>query len=184
MTPYTDAQLEAMLADAESQLVERKRSAADGQGIRRNLCAFANDLPGHLHGGVIFVGVEDDGTPNGLSIDDRLLQVLSQMRSDGNILPPPTLSIEKRRLRGHDVAVLLVPPSQSPPVRYKGRVYVKVGPTTRVATEDEERQLAERRRAGDRPFDMRPAREATLADPPAEFVFQPTMVLVTVRAAP
>jgi ATP-dependent DNA helicase RecG len=39
---------------------------------------------------------------------------------------------------------MVVRPSLSPPVRYKGRVYVKVGPTTRVATEDEERQLAGR----------------------------------------
>lgn len=164
MSPYTDAELEVLLADDESQLVERKPSASDGQGIRRNLCAFANDLPGYQQPGVIFVGVEDDGTPNGLAIDDRLLQVLSQMRSDGNILPPPTISVEKRRLRGHDVAVLVVPPSLSPPVRFKGRVYVKVGSTTRVATEDEERQLAERRRAGDLPFDMRPATGATLED--------------------
>jgi ATP-dependent DNA helicase RecG len=86
------------------------------------------------------------------------------MRSDGNILPPPSLGIEKRHLCGHDVAVIFVSPSPSPPVRFKNRVYVKAGPTTRVATEDEEKQLAERRRAGDLPFDMRPEGAAGIDD--------------------
>ena len=57
--------------------VERKRSAADRSGIRRNLCAFANDLPGRGVPGVIFVGVEDDGRCAGLTVDDRLLRELA-----------------------------------------------------------------------------------------------------------
>lgn len=186
MTPPTDTELESLLADCESQLVERKPSATDGHGMRRNICAFANDLPGYGRPGVIFVGVDDDGSPNGLAVDDRLLQVLSQMRSDGNILPPPSLSIEKRRLLGRDVAVVVVPPSASPPVRYKGRVHVKVGPTTRTATEDEESRLAERRRAGDWPFDMRPASGSTLEDLDQDYIrsqYMPTAVAIEVLEA-
>ena len=162
MTPYSDAELEALLADGESQLVEREASGTDGQGIRRNICAFANDLPGYDRPGVIFVGVNDDGSCANLPIDDRLRRNLAQMRDDGNLLPPPSLSVEKRTLKGCELAAILVSPSTSPPVRYKGRVYVKVGPTTRAATEEEERQLVERRRAGDRPFDMRPMPDATI----------------------
>ena len=59
--PYSQDELEALLREPESDRVERKRSAADRSGIRRNVCAFANDLPGHGAPGVIFVGVEDDG---------------------------------------------------------------------------------------------------------------------------
>jgi ATP-dependent DNA helicase RecG len=113
---------------------------------------------------VILVGIEDDGSCANLSIDDRLLTTLAQMRGDGNILPLPSITVQKRRLAGCDVVAIEVQPAQDPPVRHKGVVWVKVGPTTRRATPDEERDLSERRRAGDRPFDLRPVREATLDD--------------------
>ena len=59
--PYSDLDLEAMLADLESELVERKESlrnarpGKDGpvERVRQAVCAFANDLPGHGRAGVI-----------------------------------------------------------------------------------------------------------------------------------
>jgi len=54
---YTVTELEAMLGDLESDLVERKASFA-GQApdaVRQAICAFANDLPGHRRPGVIFI---------------------------------------------------------------------------------------------------------------------------------
>jgi len=164
MTTYSDAELDAMLNDLESDLVERKRSGADRSGIRRNICAFANDLPGHGRPGLIFVGVDNDGSCANIVIDDALLRNLAQMRDDGNILPIPAMEVRKHRLGDCDVAVIEVQPASAPPVRYQGRVWVKVGPTVRQATPDEERQLAERRRAADLPFDMRPVRAASLDD--------------------
>ncbi|MGI9304756.1 MAG: ATP-binding protein [Gammaproteobacteria bacterium] len=157
------------LADMESYRVERKKSAADSSGIRRNICAFANDLPESGKPGIIIIGVHDDGSCAGLDVTDELLTKLSQMRGDGNILPPPTLHVEKQVLGSCDVATIIVSPSESTPVRYQGRVWVKVGPTVQLATADEERLLAERRRAGDLPFDCRPAVEASTADLNLEF---------------
>lgn len=145
-------------------MVERKASGADRSGIRRNVCAFANDLPGHGRPGLIFVGVEDDGACASLAIDDQLLRNLAQMRDDGNILPLPSMTVERRVIDGCEVVAIVVEPSANPPVRYQGRVWVKVGPTVRLATPEEEQRLAERRRAGDLPFDMRPVRDATLDD--------------------
>jgi ATP-dependent DNA helicase RecG len=86
------------------------------------------------------------------------------MRDDGNIQPLPSIFVGKRTLVGCAVAVVEVQPASAPPVRYLGRVFVKVGPTSRLATPDEEVQLVERRVAGNRPFDMQPALEATLDD--------------------
>ena len=42
MATCSDAELELLMADLESDFVERKESAADGRRIRRNICAFAN----------------------------------------------------------------------------------------------------------------------------------------------
>lgn len=62
------------------------------------------------------------------------------------------------------MAVVIVEPSDAPPVRAYGRTYVRVGPSTRIATPEEERRLSERRRAGDLPFDIRPVASASLDD--------------------
>ena len=158
----TDQELESLLDDPESDRVERKESAADGDKIRQTICAFANDLPDHRQPGVLFVGVNDQGAPTGLAITDPLLQNLASMRGDGNILPFPLLTVQKRRLKGQDVAVVLVQPADAPPVRFKGTVWVRVGPRRAVASPQEERILAERRRHRDAPFDIYPLREADL----------------------
>jgi len=124
---YTDEQLEALLADIESDLAERKESwkgDAPETG-RQAVCAFANDLPDHRKPGVLFVGVRDDGTPANLSITDELLRTLSDIRTDGNIGPLPSTLVEKRTLKGAEMAVVTVQPSDAPPVRYKGRIWVR-----------------------------------------------------------
>ncbi len=162
MNLVDERELDRLRADLESDRVERKRSAADRSKLRRNICALANDLPGHGRPGVILIGVEDDGNCSNATIDDRLLRDLSGMKDDGNIIPLPSLVVQKHVLSGCEVAAILVEPSLSPPVRYQGRAWVRVGPTVRLATPEEEQRLSERRRAGERPFDQRPATEATI----------------------
>ena len=90
MAAYPDAELEALMSDLESDLVERKESAADGRKIRRNVCAFANDLPGNGRPGVVLVGVRDDGSGASLPIDDALLTGLANIRVEGAISPLPS----------------------------------------------------------------------------------------------
>jgi ATP-dependent DNA helicase RecG len=163
---YSDEALERRLAETESELNERKESLrGDGANTAREaVCAFANDLPGHGSPGVLFVGVRDDGAPSGLPISDELLRSLADMKTDGNIAPPPTLTVEKHVLRGAEVAVVTVWPSDSPPVRYRGRVWVRTGPRRSLATMLDERILNERRRHRDRPFDVSPVGSASLGD--------------------
>ena len=160
MNPLDEYQLDQLRTDLESDRVERKSSASDGSKLRRNICALANDLPGHGQPGVVFVGVKDDGGCAHTTVSDRLLTTLAAMKDDGNIIPIPSLVVQKHILSGCEVAVIVVEPSQNPPVRYRGRVWVRVGPTVRLATPVEEKRLAERRRAREQPFDQRPAPEA------------------------
>lgn len=163
---FTDQELEALLDDLESDRVERKRSwsgEAPETG-RQAVCAFANDLPGHELAGVLFVGVKDNGAPSGLRITDELLQTLAAIKTDGNTLPPPSLVVEKRHLKGADVAVVTVQPSDSPPVRCKGRVWIRVGPRRGVATAQDERILNEKRRFKDIPFDIQPVLTSSVTD--------------------
>ncbi len=45
MTAYTDTELAAVLSGGKSHLAARKRSVFSKKSIRRQVCAFANDLP-------------------------------------------------------------------------------------------------------------------------------------------
>ena len=158
------AELEALLAVLESDRVERKASLADGDKIREQICAFANDLPNHRMAGVLFVGVRDDGSCAGLRVTDELLRAIADMRSDGNTVPFPSITFQKRTLRGCELVVAIVESSDAPPVRYRGRVWVRIGPRRAVASPEEERRLTEKRRSRDLPFDLRPVVSATLDD--------------------
>jgi ATP-dependent DNA helicase RecG len=159
-----DQELEELLTNTESDRVERKASLADSDRVCEAICAFANDLPSHRLPGVLFLGAKDDGSCAGLSITDDLLLRLADMRSNGNITPFPSMTVEKRAITGCVMAVVVVQPSDAPPVRYRGRVWIRVGPRSATATLEEERRLAEKRRAGDLPFDLRPLPSATLRD--------------------
>ena len=164
--PYSQNDLERLLADIESDLVERKESLRGDapRTIRQAVCAFANDLPDHRRAGVVFVGVDDAGEPTGLDVTDELLRQLADIKADGNIVPPPTLTVAKHVLRGHAVAVVCTHPSDSPPVRHRGRTWIRVGPRRAVASAQDERVLNEKRRSQDRHFDAQPVRGASLAD--------------------
>ncbi len=155
-----------MIADLESDRVERKEALRGDApvGIRQAVCAFANDLPDRRRPGVLFVGVRDDGRPAGGDVTDDLLLRLADIKSDGNIVPPPTMTVEARTLCGVRVAVVTVWPSDSPPVRYQGRIWIRVGPRRAVASAQDERILNEKRRHRDCHFDARPAFAARLAD--------------------
>lgn len=160
----SDQELEKLLAEMESDRVERKAATSDRDKIRQAICAFANDLPNHQLPGVVFVGVNDDGSCANLAITDELLRTLADMRSDGNILPFPTMTVQKRSLAGCELAVVVVEPADAPPVRYNGRVWVRIGPRRATATAEEERRLSEKRRSKDQPFDLRAVTSAGLDD--------------------
>lgn len=167
MSYYSDPQLEAMMIDLGSDRAERKQSFQGDapQKVREAVCALANDLAGHGEPGLVLIGVRDDGTPMaGFMVTDELLRQLADIKTDGNIVPPPTLLVEKRRLQGADVAAITVWSCDTPPVRYKGRIHVRWGPRRGLATAQDERILNEKRRHYDRPFDVQPLREAGLEE--------------------
>lgn len=158
MNPLSDEDLTALVDDLESDRVERKRAwAGDApEKARQAVCAFANDLPNHAKPGVLFVGVEDDGGTVNIAVTDQLLQTLSDMKTDGKIVPPPSLTVQERTLKGAAVAVVTVWPADAPPVRYDGRVWIRIGPRRGIASAQDERILNEKRRHRDRTFDTHP----------------------------
>jgi ATP-dependent DNA helicase RecG len=166
MTRLTDNELEALLGDLESDRAERKETWAGDAPEKgpQAICAFANDLPNHQKPGVLFVGVEDNGTPKNIAVTDQLLLTLADLKSNGNILPPPTMTVEKRVLKGAEIAVITVWPADAPPVRFKGRIWIRTGPRRGIASAQDERILNEKRRYRDLHFEAHPVSPCTLAD--------------------
>jgi ATP-dependent DNA helicase RecG len=166
MQRLTDLELLELLNDTESDRVERKESFKGDvpKKARQAVCAFANDLPGHNKPGILFIGAKDNGDPSGVQVTDQLLLSLADMKTDGNILPLPVLSVEKRLLKDAEMAVVTVMPSDMPPQKYDGRIWIRTGPRRSIANEQEERILNEKRRYKNLPFDIYPLTSAKLDD--------------------
>ena len=160
----TTDRLLALLADHESDAVEFTTSTNNTDKFCEAICAFANDFPDRRQPGYLLVGVNDDRTASGLTVTDRLLRRLSDLRSNVNLEPLPAMSVQKHTLPDGEIALVEVLPSDLPPVRYKGRVWIRVGPSRRGANQQEERTLVEKRTALHRTFDVRPCQGCSLDD--------------------
>lgn len=180
----TEDELRTLLVDLESDLVERK-SSLDTDRASHAICAFSNDLPGHERPGVLFLGVDDAGVPTGLEVTDQLLLDVAGLRDRGTILPTPSLVVRVLSVRDRRIVAVEVQPGLTPPVRYKGVVWIRVGPRRAMASPDEERRLSERRRSLDLPFDARPMQGVALEDLDVELfrrVYLPSAVAPDVLA--
>lgn len=159
----SDEEIDALFRNVESDRVERKSTVTDRDRIWQAVCAFANDLPDHRKSGIVFVGQHDDGSCANLPIDDQLLQTLTGVR-DGRFVPFPEIVVERRRIDGCEVAIILVEPTDNPPMKYDGRVWIRVGPRRAQATHAEEQRLVEKRRWGQLPFDAQGVKGASVDD--------------------
>jgi len=159
-----EQELRQLLYDLESDRVERTESVSNKDKICQAICAFANDLPDHQKPGILFIGARDDGSCAGLAITDRLLQELGGIRSEGNILPLPSMTVQKMTIEGCDLAVVMVQPSKFPPLRYKGITWIRVGPRRAIATIEEERRLLEKSYSANVSFDQSPIYNGKMED--------------------
>ena len=144
----TKDEIQKLLYSTETYRVERTTSTGDMDKFQEAICAFANDLPNSRKNGYLILGAYDNGELSGLKVTDDLLKKIAAIRSNGNILPIP----------------VEVSPSDLPPVRYRGRTFIRIGPRRDIATEAEERILAERRMSFMATFDTMPCLAAKLND--------------------
>jgi ATP-dependent DNA helicase RecG len=152
----TEQELRELLANHEADQVEFTTSTKDTDKFAEAVCAFANDLPNHRSAGCLIIGVDDRGRFADLKVGDELLRNLAGLRDDGNIQPLPSIAVEKIVSAEGEAAIVTVQPAMLPPVRYKGRICIRIGPRRGYASEQEERALIERRVSHARTFDAQP----------------------------
>lgn len=159
----THDELTQLKHQGESDRVAFKPSTAQNTAIRRAICAFANNLEGLEKSAILFVGLHDDGSCQGIQQPDLDQKKLSDWALGGDILPRPDVEITEKTIDDCTVIVLEIRPSTEPPVRYQGVAWVRVGTTNRRATPEQEQRLTERRRSYQIPFDLRPASDPALS---------------------
>jgi ATP-dependent DNA helicase RecG len=152
---HNDAEIEILFRANESDLVERKRSTNLKEEILEAICALANDLPDHQRAGVIFIGVNDDGSCANQTFSEKTLREVANWRNEGKIQPIPSIIVDSRAIDRCSVIVVQVMPSDIPPVRFDGRIKVGIGSTRTTASLADEIRLNEKRGARARPFDSR-----------------------------
>ena len=151
-----------LLTDFETPQVERTVSIGNTDKFCQAVCAFSNDFDRSGKPGYLLLGVDDSGRLSGQKFTDQMLRDLAGIRSDGNIQPLPAISIQRFCLEGGEVAVVETLPSPLPPVRYRGKVWIRIGARRAVATEHEETVLIQRRISAALTFDALPNLEASL----------------------
>ena len=135
-----DNEIIAMSCGAESALFERKESWRTNSGGSA-ICAFANDLVDSKQPGVLLIGQKDNREYLGLTeaeIDEYLVKI-PQIRDA--ISPLTVIDIRTIKIKEHTLIAVIVNPSISPPVRYKGLIYIRSGASTHIAKREEEKAL-------------------------------------------
>ena len=101
----TREEIPALLKSTETYRVERTVSTGNMDKSCEAICAFANDLPDSRKKGYLVIGANEDGTLAGVKVDDALLKKISGIRSDGNILLLPVMSVDRFQFPEGDLLV-------------------------------------------------------------------------------
>ena len=162
-------EIRALIENLESDNIERTISFREDK-LGPAVCAFSNDFPNNKKSGYILLGVKDDGTVAGITIGDEELKKIGGIKSNGNVLPQPSIVVsEVFQIDGGDVVVVEVKPALYPPVRYDGRCWIRIGPRKSIANIAEENILIERRASYAKTYDLVPALGATAGDISEEY---------------
>ena len=147
----------------ENSGVEFKRDAVTPAKLAREMAALLN-----LEGGVILLGVEDDGAVSGLRRDPKKREEWVMEVARTHLRPGVIPFWETEATAGGHIVGVISLPADAPDKPYQAKrgatwmTQVRVGTTTRDATDDEEMRLcAQSRRLL---YDHKPVPGATLDD--------------------
>jgi Putative DNA-binding domain len=134
LAPVKPEEIEALLTSEESETLERKQGL-DKDAICKSLIAFANDMYGH-GGGCVVVGQAPDKSLVGLQPGgDEIQRIISDLARN-NCSPAVPVSVECYEKDGKRLAIVEIPASPARP-HFTGKAWVRMGSTTRQATDSE-----------------------------------------------
>jgi len=149
-------QIQQLINQGENSQVEFKSAAVRPEAVAREITAFAN-----YQGGILLIGVEDDGTISGVfkpNMEEWLANITRH-----NIIPALNLQTEAIEMRGKTVFAVKIPKGVDKPYQtIDGKYWIRAGSTNRTATKEELSRLFQQ--AGLVHFDIAPIANTSLKD--------------------
>lgn len=125
-------------SSGEDQLYEFKAAGTPGEKIAKEICAFANTRMG----GILFYGVEDDGSIAGSDMSQQRLDQTIQNSIKHNITPTPAIRLVQQDVLGYKIILIAVPPWNRREVHhFQDGVYIRRGTNVFKTKTDETRKL-------------------------------------------
>ena len=156
----TRTELLEIIANGENSGVEFKRDDLSTRDLAKELVAFSN-----LAGGMVLLGVEDDGTITGVVRPDLEEWVINVCRDKIRPVINPFFEVVRRAEGDRDIAIVRVTRGYDVHALWhnnSNRYLVRVGSQSREASQEELARLFQQR--GSVRAEMRPVSGATLAN--------------------
>nr|VFJ67885.1 MAG: ATP-dependent DNA helicase RecG [Candidatus Kentron sp. FW] len=154
--PHTQ-NLPDLIAQGENSAVEFKREEADAENLAREFVAFSNS-----QGGVLLLGVTDDGQVSGVSDPVSQEECLCNIARD-SVHPPIHITPHRFEVSHKTIFRVEIPKGKGRPYQTrKSQCPIRVGSTNRVATQGESLCLFQA--AGVFHYDATEAGEIGIAD--------------------
>ena len=152
MIPITD-----ILSQGENSAVEFKSAGTNAEMMAREMISFAN-----TNGGVILVGVEDDGTVSGIDTGKQNEAWVSNIARDA-VVPPLNVDTQILDYQGTNLLYVNVPKGKHKPYHSSsGKFYIRVGSTNRAPSQAELMRLFQQ--SGSFHFDQTGVEKTTVND--------------------
>jgi len=150
-------EIKEIVMNGENQKVEFKTSLRLKNDIGKTISAFAN-----TEGGVILVGVSDEGEILGVDIGRKTVKDLANWVKE-NTDPQTYPDIRVHQVKGKNIIEISVKESDEKPVFFKDRAFQRVGKTNQRISASKIRELAKQERVKLH-WDERICEGATLED--------------------
>ena len=122
----------------EDQTLEFKAAGTDIRKITKEIAAMMNTR----QGGMIFYGVEDDGTIQGTDVNRQKFDQPLQNSVKNSIAPAATVTLKSVSAMGNEVLVIIVPPWNRRDVyQFDEKVLIRKGTNVFAAKPEESKKL-------------------------------------------
>ena len=124
--------IEELIRQGENTSIEFKRGDVRTENLAKELIAFSNSS-----GGVVLLGIEDNGEIQGLKNPRNYEEWISNLTRN-NVIPHISVDYTESVLEGKKIGIIRVPKGKDRPYQNSsGRFYVRVGSTNRIASLNE-----------------------------------------------
>jgi ATP-dependent DNA helicase RecG len=129
---YTQNEILQLINNGENASVEFKSAGVKIDALAKEIVAFSNS-----YGGVVLMGVEDDGTVSGLK-EEKDFEEWAANIARNNIIPAAQIEYSEIEVENKRLGILEVPKGKDKPYQTnKNQFLIRVGTTNRIASQAE-----------------------------------------------